>query len=164
MKTLTILKEPRDDENLTFDKATGRYELTLAYLKDQFGESYKDDGVAKRRIKLNTQVCYNYINAHTATWNRQVVDFLLNKTEEGRAFILALLSAQQYADLQTGYNDTIYMPALNFNGQDKDRNEIRKNALCVAAEDIFQNSDVYFGIHINYQGQFPPYFYLFIRS
>lgn len=164
MRQLTIISKPYSDDNLVYNDKTGRYELSLSYLKDEFGESYKDDGVAKRRIKLNSQVVYYYINVHVASWNRTLVNFLLTRTEEGRAFLLELLSAQQYADLQTAYNDTIFMPAINFNGQDKDRNEIRRNSLCVAAEEIFENSDAYFGIRIGYHGQFPSYYYQIIRG
>ena len=164
MITLNVISKPIDDDKLVFNPDTGRYELTLQYLKDEFGESYKNDGVAKRRIKLNSQVVYYYINVHVASWNREVVNFLLHRTLEGRKFLLELLSAQIYADLQTGYNDTLFMPAINFNGQDKDRNAIRQNSLCVAAEDIYQNSDVYFGVRISYQGQFPQAYFLLLRQ
>lgn len=164
MKQITLLSQPYSDDNLEWNPNSGRYELTLQFLKDQFGESYKNDEVAKRRLKLNSQVVYYYINAHVASWNREVVNFLLHKTEEGRKFLLEILSAQIYADLQTAYNDTMFISPINFNGQDKDRNEIRRNALCLAAEDVFQNSDTFFGIRIGYQGQFPPFFYLFVRQ
>lgn len=164
MKQLTLIDEPYDDDKLEFNTDTGRYQLTLQALKNEFDETYRNDEEAKRRIKLNTRVVYTYINLHTASFNRLVVTFLLHKTEEGRAFLYELLKEQIYADIQTGYNDLLYNPAVSFTGQDKDRNEIRKNALCVAAEDIFINSTLYFGINIGYQGQFPPYYFLLVRS
>lgn len=159
MKELNVISKPYDDDNLVFNESTGRYELTLQYLKDNFGSSYKNDGEAKRRIKLNSQVVYYYINLHTASYNRQVVNFLLHKTKQGREFLKEILSAQIYADLQSGYNDLIFNPAVSFTGQDKDRNEIRRNSLCVAAEDIFTSSEAYFGINIGYLGCFPAIFY-----
>ena len=164
MKELNVISKPYDDDNLVFNEKTGRYELTIQYLKDNFGSSYKNDGEATRRIKLNSQVVYYYINLHTASFNRQVVNFLLNKTEQGRAFLLELLSAQQYADLQTGYNDLMFNPAVSFTGQDKDRNEIRRNSLCVAAEDIFNSSASYFGFPLGYQGVLPSIFYVWSRQ
>jgi hypothetical protein len=164
MKELNVISKPYDDDNLVFNESTGRYELTLQYLKNNFGSSYRNDGEAKRRIKLNSQVVYYYINLHTASFNRQVVNFLLNKTEQGRAFLLELLSAQQYADLQTGYNDLMFNPAVSFTGQDKDRNEIRRNSLCVAAEDIFNSSASYFGFPLGYQGVLPAIFYVWSRQ
>lgn len=159
MKTLTIIKEPYSDSKLDYNKNTGRYELTLAYLKDEFGPCYADDGIALQRIKLNSRVVYNYINLHTASFNRAVVNFLLTRTEEGRKFLLDILKEQQYADIQTGYNDLPYTPAISFNGQDKDRQEIRKNTLCLAAEDIFLSSVDYFGLNIGYLGQFPAFYF-----
>lgn len=165
MKALTILKGPYNDQKLNYNENTGRYELTIQYLKDEFGPCYADDGIATQRIKLNSRVVYSYILIHTATFNRQVVNFLLTKTEEGRKFLLDILREQQYADIQTGYNDLKYTPAISFgNGQDKDRNEIRKNGLCIAAEEIFQSSAEYFGFNIGYLGQFPPFIYQFVRD
>lgn len=158
-RTLNVIAKPYDDDSLVFNEKTGRYELTTDYLKNEFDAYYKDDGVAKRRIKLNSQVVYYYINLHVASYNRQVVNFLLHKTEQGREFLKEILSAQIYADLQSGYNDLMFNPAVSFTGQDKDRTEIRKNALCVAAEDIFNSSSAYFGIQIGYLGYFPAIFY-----
>ena len=157
MKNLNLIPKPYDDNNMKFDESTQRYELTIQCLKDQFGDGYKDDNVTNRRIKLNSRVVYTYIYYHTATFNRQLVNLLLTRTKEGRQFIFDILKEQQYADLEYSYNDLAYAPAINFNGQDKDRNEIKRNTLCVAAEEIFQNSSQYFGFNIGYLGQFPPH-------
>ena len=153
-----------DDNNLKWNENTGRYELTIQYCKNNFETTYKNDGVLERRIKLNSQVVYNYIALRVATVNKPVVNFLLNKTQQGRDFLLELLSAQQYADIQTGYNDLLFQPAINFNGNDKDRNLIKQNALCVAAEQILNESDNYFGVRLTYQGQFPWPFFALIRN
>lgn len=164
MKNLTIIDKPYDDEKLKFNNDTGRYELTLAFLKDEFGPVYGNDKVAERRIKLNSRVVYTYINFHVANCNRYIVNFLLHRTEEGRKFLLEILKEQQYADIQTGYNDLLYQPAISFSGNnDKDRNEVRKNSLCIAAEEVFQNSPLYFGVNISFQGQFPYLYYLLAK-
>lgn len=163
MRSLKIISH-HDDDNLFYNEKTGRYELTIQYCKDNFDSTFKDDAVLKRRIKLNSQVVYNYIALHVATVNKPVVAFLLNKTQEGRDFLLELLSAQMYADIQTGYNDLLFQPAVNFTGQDKDRNAIRQNALCLGAEQVFEESDNYFGVRISYQGQFPWPYFAFVRN
>jgi hypothetical protein len=163
MNNLTKIEKPYSDNKLVFNQTTGRYELALQFLKDEFGSAYKDDHEAERRIKLNSRVVYTYINLHIANPNRFVVNFLLHRTEEGRKFLIDLLKEQQYADMQTGYNDMLYQPAISFTGQDKDRNQIRQNALCVAAEEIWQNSPAYFGVNIGYIGQLPPYYYMLAR-
>lgn len=162
MRSITIINH-YDDDNLKWNPKTARYELTPQYCKDTFESTYKDDQTLKRRIKLNSQVVYNYINIHVATVNKPVVFFLLNRTQEGRDFLLELLSAQQYADIQTGYNDLMFQPAISFTGQDKDRLAIKQNALCVAAEQILDESDSYFGVRITYQGQFPWQYFIFVR-
>lgn len=163
MKNLKFI-QPYNDDKLVFNKETGRYELNLRFLKSEYDTPYGDDGEAKRRIKLNTRVVYSYINLHVANFNRGVVSLLLHRTQEGRDFLFQILSEQIYADIQTGYNDLLYNPAISFTGQDKDRNEIRKNALCTAAEDVFLSSSDYFDINIGYLGQFPPSYYTLLRS
>lgn len=158
------ITKPYDDDKLIFNPTTARYELTVAYCKDNFETTFKNDAVLQRRIKLNTQVVYNFINSHVASVNKPVVAFLLAQTEEGREFLLELLTAQMYADIQTGYNDIGYTPAINFAGQDKDRLAIQQNMLCVQAEQIFNQSDVYFGFRINYQGQLPTQLFLMVQK
>jgi len=165
MKNLNVISKPYSDDKLVYNEDTQRYELSLAYLKNEYDNPYKDDSEAKRRIKLNSRVVYSYINIHTASFNRHVVNFLLYKTKEGRQFLFDLLNEQQYADIQTGYNDFLYNPAVSFTGGgDKDRNEIRRNALCVAAEEVFNSSSQYFGFHIGYLGQFPTFIYQLARN
>lgn len=163
MRSLKIISH-YDDEKLQFNEKTGRYELTIQYCKENFDSTFKNDGVLTRRIKLNSQVVYNYIALHVATVNKPVVSFLLNRTQEGRDFLLEVLSAQMYADIQTGYNDLLFQPTINFQGQDKDRTQVRLNALCVAAEQAFEESDNYFGVRISYQGQFPTPYFVFVRN
>ena len=165
MKNLNLISQPYDDEQMVFNQTTKKYELTPQYLKNEFGPCYVDDKTMERRIKLNSRVVYDYIYLHTANQNRNLVELLLNKTKEGRQFIFDILKEQQYADIEFGYNDLAYTPAISFgNGGDKDRNEIKRNTVCVAAEQVFQNSPNYFGLNIGYLGQFPPYIALLLRN
>lgn len=163
MKNLTLIN-PYSDNSLTYNEFNQRYELTKEYCKNEFANTFADDGILERRIKLNTRIVYNYIDKHIATVNKNVVDFLLNKTEEGRKFILELLSQQMYADIETGYNDLGYQPNINFSGQDKDRKMIQESALCVAAEDVFYNSDIYFGIRLDYRMVFPYQYFMLLNG
>lgn len=164
MKALTLIK-PYDDDSLVWNNESQRYELTVAYCKDTLDATFKNDEELKRRIKKNTRAIYSYINLHTATVNKPVVDFLLKRTEQGRRFLLEILSVQMEADSQSGYNDLTLTPAISFTGgQDKDRNLIRQNAICVAAEDLFINSNEYFGVRLGFMGQFPPYYFLLVRD
>lgn len=164
MKNLTLI-QPYSDDSLTYNSFNKRYELTKEYCKNEFATTFADDGILERRIKLNTRIVYNYIDKHIATVNKNVVDFLLNRTEQGRKFILELLTQQMYADIETGYNDLGYQPAINFTGSnDKDREQIKINSLCVAAEDIFYNSDIYFGIRLDYRMTFPYQYFMLING
>lgn len=164
MKALTII-QPSPDDDLVWNDESQRYELTVAYCKNNFDVTFKNDEELKRRIRKNTRTVYSYINLHTATVNKPVVDFLLKRTKEGRAFIKELLSVQMEADSQTGYNDISLTPAISFTGgQDKDRNQIRANAICVAAEDLFINSNEYFGVRLGFMAQFPPQYFILARS
>lgn len=153
-----------DDDKLRFNDKTGRYELTVEYCKDEFDANFKGDRKLEKRIKLNSQVVYNYIALRAATVNKPVIAFLLERTQEGRDFLLELLSAQMYADIQTGYNDLAFQPAINFTGNDKDRTAIKQNTLCVAAEQILNESDSYLGVRLTYQGQFPQAYFIFVRQ
>lgn len=165
MKNFKFIK-PKNDDNLTFNQNTGRYQLTIQYVKDEINDHpYKDDAETKRRIKLNSRVVYDYINLKVATVNKTVVWFLLHNTQEGRDFLLELLSAQMYADVQTGYNDLLYQPPISYSGgNDKDRAIVKQNLLCPAAEIVFEDSFKYFGFNIEYQGQLPYPYYLLVRN
>lgn len=163
MKNLTVINH-YDDKDLVWSEKTGRYELTPEYCKDNFESTFKSDAVLKRRISLNSRIVYNYILTHGATVNKPVVSFLLDRTQEGRNFLLELLSAQMYADIQTGYNDLLYQPPINYNGNDKDREMVKNNQLCPAAELIYEESDTYLGVRLGYQGQYPWPLFVLLRS
>lgn len=163
MKNLTIIT-PYSDDSLIYDQETGRYLLTLKYCKSEFDSNFKDDGVLEKRIKKNTRNVYSFIFSRVATVNKPVVDFLLRKTEEGRKFMLDILSAQMEADVESGYNDlTLYSPVNMMNGRVTPREEIQRNQVSVATEQIFNNSDDYLGIRINYLAPYPAWLFNFVR-
>ena len=89
---------------------------------------------------------------------------VLQNTEEGREFLFDILTTQLEADLETGYNDLSSSPAINLaNGQVMDRNELYRNQICVDAEQIFDDSDRYFGFRIGYQCVFPQIYFTFFK-
>lgn len=158
-------KKPYNDENLTWNEKTGHYELTLEYVKDNFEITFKDDGVLKKRISKNSRKIYNFIYARGNSANKEIVDFVLNNSLNGRRFLLNVLHEQMEADLETAYNDLSSIPAINTaTGQVIDRNQLVLNQISVDAEQIIQDSKGYFGFPIIYQGQLPYYYFIFFRN
>lgn len=158
MKTLEIIK-PYDDNTLEFNQETGRYQLTLKYVKTlRDALPYKTDRIAQQRIKQNSLRVYNYIVLHSNAVNRQAVILLLNRTEEGRKYLIEVLTSQMEADLEYAYNDLMVRPLINAtNGQSGDRDQYRQNAISLETEMLIEDSVGYFGINLTYMGMFPPY-------
>ena len=157
MKQLIIKKESIDENVLRWNSNTNRWQLTLSYVKalrDPF--PYKNDAIIEQRIKQNSIRVYQYIVAHSHTVNRQVIDFLLNKTENGQRFLIDALTAQMEADMEYGYNDLMVRPVINAQtGQEGDRNNFRRNAISLECESIIDDSAAYFGFNICYMSPFP---------
>ena len=157
--------QPRDDDKLVWNADRGEYELNFEYCKREFDQTFQDDDTLKRRIKKNSRTVYRFIDNRVNQYNRPIVVALLSRTEEGRKFIFELLSTQFESDVDSGYNDLTGISAVNVaNGQIIPREEIQRNTVSVATEQVWDNSQAYLGINIGYQGQFPPYYYLFIRG
>lgn len=162
MKKLTPTK-PYTDSKLEWSEEDGRYYLTLEYCNKEYDHNFKDDDILKKRIRKNSKNIYNYIRYHTNSRNIPIVTALLYRTEEGRNFIFDLLSTQFEADVETGFNDIGDVTPIDVSsGQIMDRNEIRRNLISVATEEIYDNSVNYFGINLSYQGVFPAYYYYFL--
>lgn len=163
MKTLRTIK-PYSDSVLEWDESLQKYVITIQYFKDNFDNVYADDEVLKRRLKSNTKLVYRWISNHINSANKRFVDKLLSCTQEGRDFIKEILTVQIEADAETGYNDLSKAPAVNLaNGQIIPREELLRNQICVDAEQVFDDSNSYFGFRIGYQAPFPPYYFLFIK-
>lgn len=157
MKKLDIYTEPKNDDKLEWNSETNRYQLTMAYVKTlRDAITFKNDSVLQRAIKQTSVRVYQWIVAHSCTVNRAVIDFLLNKTEQGRQFLIQCLTAQMEADLDWGYNDLTVRPVINAQtGQEGDRDNYRKNAISLECESIIDDSVQYFGINLLYMSPFP---------
>lgn len=159
------IKEPYDDDKMRFDNSAKRYVLTLEYAKAEFPDTFRDDGVLSKRLNKNSRKVYDFIYYRGASCNRSVVEFLINRTEQGREFILQVLAAQMEADAESGYNDLSSTPAINVsNGQVIDRNLLAQNQICVDAEQIIDGSASYFGQSIVSRTQFPFYYFVMAGS
>jgi len=150
MKDLIILEQPQDNEFLEWNEEAGKYQLKLAYVKTlRDVMPYRSDRMAQQRIKQTSLRVYNYIVNHSASANRPVIDFLLNKTDNGRKFLKEALTAQIEADMEYGYNDLMVRPALNSAANSiLNRDEIRLNAISLETEEIINDSVGYFGFNL----------------
>lgn len=151
--------QPYTDNNLEWNEELGRYELTLAYFKAHFQNNFNDDQILLNRIKKNSRKVYNFIKYRGYSMNWKVTEFLLNRTEQGREFLLAVLSEQMEADNESAYNDLSSTPALNAsNGQFIDRELLYANQVSVDTEQIIENSATYFGVSIVLRSLYPFYY------
>ena len=151
-----------DDDKLVYNSSTDHYELSMEYVRNQFGENFQDDAVMQKRITKNSRRVYNYIYTRGHHSNKYVVAFLLKRTSEGRKFLFDALSAQMEADAENGFNDLTLNPSINvINGQRVERADLRANLLSVDTEEIIDGSARYFGVSIVAQVPYPfPYFQL----
>mgnify|MGYP003329535214 CR=1 FL=1 len=161
----TKIIKPYNDLELKFNEETGRYELTIEAINSNFGNSFKDSGVLQKRITKNSRRVYNYLFSRAFSSNNQIVNFFINRTENGRKFIKDMLFAQMEADLETGYNDIGITPTINLsNGQVIDRAVLRTNLVCVDAEEIADNNHTYFGFNLLIQTLLPAYLFTIVRN
>lgn len=166
MKDL-ILKpvNPYSDNSLFYNTSTGKYELTLGYVNEQFTNTFRDEGTLQKRIRKNTRVVYSYLLSHCYTNNVAIVEKLLNYTMQGRAFLLDILTCQMEADLASGYNDLGITPAINVANMSKlERQDIKSNLLCVNAEQVMDRCQEYFGFNIFVMCPYSSETYLKLRS
>jgi len=164
---LVKVSNPYDDQELEYNNETGRYQLTLAYVKSLFDVCpIKNDSVVRRRIKETSRLIYNYIYGRCYSGNKQVVYYLLNNTENGRKFLKEVFAIQIESDFTTGINSLGKLPAVNMStGQIIERDVIRMNQICVQAEDEIRESQNYFaGINILYQAPYPYAVQLLVRG
>lgn len=158
MKRL-VFKKPYDDKSLIYNSDTERYQLTREFCKANYDITLKSDLALDREIERNTDNVYDFIFSRVNTNNMKTVQFILNNTEEGRNFILKLLSYQMEANLESGFNSTGKIPLVNAaNGQIISREEVARNQVTVEVERLLLNSNLYLGVNIFYQGTFPAYY------
>lgn len=166
MTQLKIISHPEGNDFLEWNTETDRYQLKLSYVKTlRDVMPYKSDRVAQQRIKQTSLRVYNYIFAHSNTANRQVVNFLLKRTENGRKFLKEVLTAQIEADMEYGYNDLMVRPVINAaNGQEGDRDTFRLNAISLECEELINDSVGYFGFNICYLPVYPWSLFNLVRQ
>jgi len=166
MEKLVFIK-PYNDNKLEFNEEIGRYQLTLSYVKNLFEGAlpYRNDAIARKRIKQTSLRIYNYIVNHSNTANREVIDVLLNKTEQGRKFLIEVLSSQLEADAEYGYNDLLVRPVINAtNGQEGNRDIYIQNAISIETEMLINDSINYFGINICCMIPYGSWVYQLVRN
>ena len=156
---------PYSDNKMVWNADTEQYELAFEFCKSEYADNFRDDETLKNRIKKNTRIIYRFITSRVNQYNREVVNAVLRKSEEGRKFIFDLLSTQFESDVDSGYNDLSMSPAINLaNGQILPREEIARNTVSVATEQVWDNNQAYFGLNLGYQSQFPYYYFLLLRN
>ena len=154
---LNIIK-PYTDNKLEWSEIDDMYYLSIEYVKNYMDNTMSDDNALTRRIKKNSRVIYRYIQGKTNSKNYPFVLFVLNHTENGRKFLLDVLTPQMEADLESGYNDIDVQSPIDFEtGKVIDRRKIMENRLCYETETIIAKSATYFGFNILYQ---MPYTFL----
>lgn len=155
-KTLRFVS-PYSDGDMEFDESSERYSLTFEYAKSQpWGNNFRSDDELRARLKANSRLIYSYMRNRGYSANWRFAEKVLNRTEEGRGFLLDVLSAQMEADAESGYNDLAKASPIDLaQGRVLDRNEIRRNQISVLAEDIIDSSASYFGFNILYRSAFP---------
>lgn len=157
--------QPYSDEKLTWNKETGRYELSFTFVNSEYDNNFKSDAVLKKRLKKNSRLIYNFIFYRSNSMNKVVVEYLLNHTKEGRDFLFDVLTTQFEADNESGYNDLGDTAPINVsNGQSIDRNLLWANQVSVSTEQIIDNSSRYFGINLMYQAVFPWIYFEMVRE
>ena len=166
MKNLSIYLEPKNDEKLEWNANTGRYQLTMAYVKTLTDEiQIKNDSVLQRSIKQTSTRVYQWIIAHSNTANRQVIDFLLNHTEEGRKFLVEVLTAQMESELDWATNDLLVRPVVNVsNGYEGNRDLFMRNGISIECEQLIDDSVHYFGINLTYMQPLPWFYFNLVRQ
>ena len=148
--------KPYSDEKMLYNDITKQYELTIAWVKNAFGNPFADDNVLEQRIKRNTRKVYDYIFSHSYSGNRKIILAIVSHTEEYRNYIYDALLSQMESDLASGYNDQDnYLPKT------KDERELQHlNQVSVGTENILKSSNGYGGINLLYAGVLPYQIYL----
>lgn len=140
MANLEII-ETYNDEHMEFNEMLGEYILTIAIAKEIVGNVYRDDGELKRRLRLNSNIVYNYIYNRGNTNNKKYTKIILNRTKEGRKFIFRCLESQLIADSKSGYNDLGSENLIDIaNGNVIDREKVRANLVSINTEEMIVNS------------------------
>ena len=164
MKVTIVNPTTPNTQDLVWNKQTGRYELSVECVKSNFENNFKDDGILQKRITKNSRVVYNQILSRTYSQNKSVVNFFLNRTEEGHRFLKDILLTQMESDMTFGTNDLGNTPLVNTTtGGHIDRNVVRENILTVNAENVLYDCESYFGFNLFVMTLLPITLFQFVR-
>lgn len=154
-----------DDEKMRFDQDLNMYVLTRAEVKEKLEDTVQDDAKLDRRIVKNSRAVYNYIHAVGHSANRPFVDFLINRTEEGRKLIYEALLTQMEADLENGYNSLLNEPRIDLrSNQVIDEGAFVSSQVTVATRQILEGAPGTLGLNILCQSQYPYQTRLYLRG
>ena len=154
-----------EDEKMRFDQSLNMYVLKMAEVKEKLEDTIQDDGKLAKRITKNSRAVYNYIHATGHSANRPFVDFLINRTEEGRKLIYEALLTQMEADLENGYNSILNEPRIDLRAnQVIDEGAFVSSQVTIATRQILEGAPGTLGINILCQSQYPYGTRLYLRG
>lgn len=154
-----------EDEKMRFDEDLNMYMLKIAEVKEKLEDTIQDDGKLAKRITKNSRAVYNYIHAVGHSTNRPFVDFLINRTEEGRKLIYEALLTQMEADLENGYNSLLNEPRIDLRAnQVIDEGAFVSSQITIATRQILEGAPGTLGINILCQSQYPYQTRLYLRG
>ena len=152
MLKIDIIK-PIDDNKMTYDYNTHRYILNLAVVNELDGR-YKDETIAKRRLKSISSAIYNYIYEHSNSHNKAFLEFYLNCTHYGRDIVFNAMYHQLLADLENGYENIGIQNNIDYSsGSIISREQQKENRICLDSEIELQSATT--PINVLYAGVFP---------
>lgn len=127
---------------MTYDLTNHRYTLIAQYCSDiaNLSDVYADQNSIQKTLNSISRTIYNWIYSRIPLRNKDYVEYLLAKHDDCIRAVYDAMRAQLEADISSGYNDIKNQPALNFaTGMNIGREEIKKNLVCVEAQNILES-------------------------
>lgn len=157
--------QPYEDEKMRFDQDLSMYVLKIAEVKEKLEDTIQNDGKLERRITKNSRAVYGYIHAMGHSANKPFVDFLINRTEEGRKLIYEALLTQMEADLENGYNSLLNEPRIDLrSNQVIEEGAFVSSQVTIATRQVLENAPSSVGLNILCQSQYPYQTRLYLRG
>jgi hypothetical protein len=131
----------RTTNMMTYDLNNHRYVLKAQYCSEiaNLSEVYADQSAIDKTLKSISRTIYNWIYSRIPVCNKNYIEYLLAKHEDCIRALYEAMLAQLEADISSGYNDIKNQSAINFStGMHLDREEIRKNLVCIEAQNILE--------------------------
>lgn len=127
---------------MTYDKATHRFTLIPQYCSDiaNLSEVYADQNSIQKTLNSISRTIYNWIYSRVPVSNKNYIEYLLAKHPDCILAVYEAMKSQLEADVSSGYNDIKNQPAINFQtGMNIDRNDIKRNLVCIEAQNILES-------------------------